>query len=614
MCKKKKKINWGSSGLAVKEERLALETRVRDGAYKLLVASSKPEQVLSASKNLVTCNSRIRAYMSEAERPQEGRGPSRRCVDRASPESSSGDQAPCKGKVALSGLRIPLMWKDTDHFSNKGSSRRVALFCLMKIGSEVFDTEMVVVDRLMTDVCFDGTTVFNAAEPHFELKLELYSCAMEADAPLANTPKKLARKLRSSFGKASGRTLCPLPDTEDPDAFLRSHPIPQAARFSLLAYTTLGMAQAEGSFQSHSLVVLQTDFSSWLPLYGNLCCSLAAQPDCMTRHMMSGFLNRQENIGDVYRCCSLYCVLKGGALSCYYSPEEIEAKVEPTFSIPINQDTEIHVVDKDTQRRGTSLSITNPGGGGKICHLFTAETPESMQEWTESIWQHLYDQSQWLHCCQKLMEIDLHSPCKPPPFLTKQADSVYHDLSIGSPGKFESLTDIIHNKIEETGGRFLIGQEEEREPPHWAAFFEGAHPIVAQKTVMSPEKGGAMSSGSKKRRAPPPPTDKMPYAPPKSSSQSPREKENPSRAGRSRMGRPSLDAKFSTIIHQLQKTHAQSYRSAPLRQMEPPQQAAQPSRPQSLSTGPPPVQAHPVPAPRSKFRKSFREKMNPKAW
>lgn len=39
------------------------------------------------------------------------------------------------------------------------ASHRVAVFCLMKIGTEIFDTEMVIVDRTMTDICFEGVTV-----------------------------------------------------------------------------------------------------------------------------------------------------------------------------------------------------------------------------------------------------------------------------------------------------------------------------------------------------------------------------------------------------------------------------------------------------------------------
>ena len=33
---------------------------------------------------------------------------------------NEGTQLPCRAKVNMSDLRIPLMWKDTDHFKNKG--------------------------------------------------------------------------------------------------------------------------------------------------------------------------------------------------------------------------------------------------------------------------------------------------------------------------------------------------------------------------------------------------------------------------------------------------------------------------------------------------------------
>ena len=33
--------------------------------------------------------------------------------------------------------------------------------------------------------------------------------------------------------------------------------------------------------------------SFWLPLYGNVCCRLVAQPSCMARDMMAGFLHQQ---------------------------------------------------------------------------------------------------------------------------------------------------------------------------------------------------------------------------------------------------------------------------------------------------------------------------------
>lgn len=44
---------------------------MRDGAYKLLLACSKREQILNASKNLLTCNARIKAYLTQLQKKKE---------------------------------------------------------------------------------------------------------------------------------------------------------------------------------------------------------------------------------------------------------------------------------------------------------------------------------------------------------------------------------------------------------------------------------------------------------------------------------------------------------------------------------------------------------------
>uniref|UniRef100_A0A671YER3 Rhotekin 2 n=1 Tax=Sparus aurata TaxID=8175 RepID=A0A671YER3_SPAAU len=602
------------------QEKLDFEIRMRDGAYKLLLACSKREQILNASKNLLTCNARIKAYLTQLQKKKEEQ-------DKFD-LSLSDDRVPCYATIAISGLRLPLMWRDSDHFNNRGSSRRVAVFCLMMMGSEVFDTQMVVVDRSVTDICFEGVTIFKEAVPQFELKVELWSCALEEELTLVNTPKKLAKKFRNSFGKSAGKKLCPLLDSQDPDTFLQYNPIPAGAKYSLLAYTTLCLPEAEGSFQSHSLIVLQNaEWSSWLPLYGNLCCRLVAQPACMTQTMMTGYLSQKQSVEGMYRCCRLYCVLSAGFLSCYFTPEEIDAKVQPTLTVPINKDTRIRVMEKESAGlKSRSLSIINPSPDGSHTIVFTTETRDELEDWLDALYQHLYDQSQWLHCCNQLMKIEVASPRKPSLFLAKQADSVYNDLSINSPGKFESITDMIHNKIEETDGRFLIGHDEEKEAANWSALFDGSNSLLVQKTVLSQSKTSTPCSSpkpntsstplsNKKRRAPPPPSD--------------RDNCTSRQATKSKTGRPSLDAKFSAIIQQLQWNNtggagALSRKNAPLGVLDvQPQSQQQPEYQNhydhnSEATGEhgflrPSYGPGPVPAPRSKLRKSFRERMNLKA-
>lgn len=620
------------------QKKLDFEIRMREGAYKLLLACSKREHILSASKNLHTSNTRVKAYLREMHRLDALE------VAARFSDSQTEERVPCHGTAALSGLRIPLLWRDSDHFNNRGSSRRVALFCLMQIGSEVCDTDMVVVDRSVTDICFEGVTIFKEALPQFELKVELWSCALDEELTLVNTPKKLAKKFRSSFGKSAGKKLCPLLDAPDPEAFLQYNPVPSGSKYNLLAYTTLRLPQAEGSFQSHALTVVQNaEWSSWLPLYGNLCCRLVAQPVCMTQSMRTGYLCQKLSVEGMNRSRHLYCELSAGLLSCYFTPEEVEAKVEPTLKIPIDKDTRIHVMEKGSAgQRLRTLSIHSPTANEGETVNFSTDCREELDEWTDALHQHLYDQGQWLHCCDRLMKIEVLSPRKPSLFLTKEADSVYNDMSINSPGKFESITDIIHNKIEETDGRFLIGHEERREVPNWSSLFDGSQSVLVQKSVFSQSKTSTpfsspmqnkntTPSSGIKRRAPPPPTDQAPYTPPTRPARPPlpahrpQEKENTSICNsrptpRSKTGRPSLDAKFSAIIQQLQRTNASaapalSRKNAPLGvlDVQPPSQDSE-RHPHPEASEPCFVRSvygtAPVPAPRSKLRKSFRERIS----
>lgn len=60
------------------------------------------------------------------------------------------------------------------------------------------------------------------ARPDFQLKLEVYSCCME-ESSITNTPKKLARKLRNSIGKSTGKKLNSETEVSEPEAFVFSN-------------------------------------------------------------------------------------------------------------------------------------------------------------------------------------------------------------------------------------------------------------------------------------------------------------------------------------------------------------------------------------------------------
>ncbi|XP_064286027.1 rhotekin-2 isoform X3 [Passer domesticus] len=496
------------------QEKINFEVRMREGICRLLAVSSQKEQLLRAVKSLMVCNARIRAYRAQLQGPKGEPGPGRA----AEPSSENGtkDRMACRAKVAISDIRIPLMWKGSDHFSKKEKSQRYAVFCLFRMGAEVFDTEVTIVDEAVTDICFENVTIFDEASPDFQVKVEVYSCCTEESLYITNTPKKLAKKLKTSLSKATGKKLKAALEEDSTEPLLPADPVIHGAKYSLLAYTTLGLESAEDNFRTHNLTITGNEESSfWLPLYGNMCCRLVVQPSCMARDMMAGFLNQQQMVGGLTSWRRLYCVLRGGKLLCYYSPEETEAKVEPALTVSINKETRIRAVDKDSKRRTNNFSVINPVSGGGVTQRFAADSRDELHQWMEAFWQHFYDLSQWKHCCEELMKIEIMSPRKPPLFLTKEATSVYHDMSIDSPVKPEGLADIIHRKIEESNGEFLLGQQKESASALWASLFDGSHEMTVQKNMHVDPKRDTTSptdSRGKKRRAPPPPSDKSPYS------------------------------------------------------------------------------------------------------
>ncbi|XP_046776062.1 rhotekin-2 isoform X6 [Gallus gallus] len=515
------------------QEKMDFEIRIREGIRKLLTVSTQKDQLLQAVKNLMVCNARIHAYRTELQNQMEEPVSCR--TGGWLSDAGTKDRMACRAKVALSDIRIPLMWKGSDHFNNKENSQRYAVFCLFRMGAEVFDTDVAIVDKAITDICFENVTIFGA-------------------------------------------------------------------KYSLLAYTTLGLESAEDSFRTHNLTITGNEESSfWLPLYGNMCCRLVAQPSCMARDMMAGFLNQQQMIGNLTSWRRLYCVLRGGKLFCYYSPEEIEAKVEPALTVSINKETRIRSVDKDSKRRTNNFSVINPVSGEAATQLFATDSREELHKWMEAFWQHFYDLSQWKHCCEELMKIEIMSPRKPPLFLTKEATSVYHDMSIDSPVKHEGLADIIQRKIEKSDGEFLLCQQKEPASSLWASLFDGSHEMVVQKNMhtASPNDGRG-----KKRRAPPPPSDKPAYNAKACGNIAELDKENWERPGGTSCS--SVDSALSTETQQLQTPIAAPHKICPCRKNS----LADHRNPISLVTKTE-SETKPVPTPR---QKRITEVLDPRSW
>ncbi|XP_021510383.1 rhotekin isoform X2 [Meriones unguiculatus] len=443
------------------QRKLDHEIRMREGACKLLAACSQREQALEATKSLLVCNSRILSYMGELQRRKEAQvlGKTGR-PDSASPP----ERSPCRGRVCISDLRIPLMWKDTEYFKNKGDLHRWAVFLLLQLGEQIQDTEMVLVDRTLTDISFQSSVLFTEAGPDFELRLELYGACVEEEGAFVGAPKRLATKLSSSLGRSSGKRVRASLDSaggSGSSPILLPTPAVGGHRYHLLAHSTLTLAAVQDGFRTHDLSLASHEESpAWLPLYGSVCCRLAAQPLCMTQPTASGTL-RVQQAGELRNGALVHGVLKGTNLFCYGRAEDADTGQEPRFTIAINKETRVRAGELEQAPEWPfTLSISNRYGEDEVTNTLQVASREALQNWMEALWQLFFDMSQWKQCCDEVMKIETPAPRKPPQALAKQG-SLYHEMAIEPLDDIAAVTDILAQR---EGTRL-------EPPPPWLAMF-----------------------------------------------------------------------------------------------------------------------------------------------
>lgn len=156
------------------------------------------------------------------------------------------------------------MWKDTEYFKNKGDLHRWAVFLLLQLGEHIEDTEMILVDRTLTDISFQNNVLFIEAGPDFELRLELYGACVEEEGALSGAPKRLATKLSSSLGRSSGRRVrasLESAGSSGSSPILLPTPAVGGPRYHLLAHATLTLAAVQDGFRTHDLTL--ASHASW---------------------------------------------------------------------------------------------------------------------------------------------------------------------------------------------------------------------------------------------------------------------------------------------------------------------------------------------------------------
>lgn len=208
-----------------------------------------------------------------------------------------------RASVSISDIRLPLMWRELDHFKGHGDYKRYAIFCLLKIGSQIYDTQLISdVDRNCTDVTFDDLIVFNDVKHDFELKLEVYSCVYLEQFKLSSAPRKLKERLSNSIGRAMGRKLSTQTANSNYTKELEAYEA-KSYRFALIASASLRLEDA-----SPQDSVKTYDLSLTSPAIHHKHYQLSSQ-------LASPYQSQQDNYGSSNAATSLHRRHNSGIMS-----------------------------------------------------------------------------------------------------------------------------------------------------------------------------------------------------------------------------------------------------------------------------------------------------------
>ncbi|XP_037087322.1 rhotekin-like isoform X2 [Pollicipes pollicipes] len=339
------------------EQKIDVEIKIREGSSRLLAACKHPQQSLEAAKTLLTSNERMASYLTELQCRRDAAHPIKR--------------RPHLARLCVSDVRMPLIWKEEDHFRNRGDFRRFAVFCLVRVGTDIFDTTLVnPVDRSMTDVCFDDVFVFNHVPPDFTCSLEVYSHVLHEDLSIASTPRKIRQTLHSSISRTVGKRLAA--SLKDELSVENSGP-----QFNCIARANLHVQQVDETVRSHDLTLAGQEAKADLPLFGQICCRLAAQPNVHLADSAAGAVSLQRRGA----WCPAWAALRGYQLRLWPSAESSpEGDAEPLLTVPVNKDTEL-AAGADGERQLT----LRPERGDRPAVALRLSSEDELAVWRDAL-------------------------------------------------------------------------------------------------------------------------------------------------------------------------------------------------------------------------------------
>ena len=359
------------------ERKIELEIKMKEGSSRLLAAARHPAQSLEAARALLTSGKRMSTYMAELQHRRKD----------ASLKASGFES---KARLCISDLRFPLMWRDSDHFKNRGDHRRFAVFCLARVGTEIHDTSLLCpVDREQTDISFPDVLFFSDVPAEFELTLEVYSHILQEDLSIASTPRRLRRTIHSSISKTVGRKLAAsLRDECD-----SSKTGPQ---FNLVACAKMTLDDTDVNTRTHDLQLNNIESKVHaLPLFGHFCCRLAVQPDYIDKETRIGIVVMNDQ-----RC---WARLRNFEINAWKSQKLVDESQEPFHTTRINKETLV----RQSKSANNQLRIVNCVDGIKRRDIIQFNSSEDLERLFEQLTLCINEHSRWKHAVVNFQRI----PC-----------------------------------------------------------------------------------------------------------------------------------------------------------------------------------------------------------
>jgi len=375
------------------KNKIEVEESLCKGTAKFISACKNEGQVLEAAKNLLLSNLRVDMLKFELNKIRRGRG---------SPVVKQGN--PSYAAVSLSDIRIPLLWRPRDHMQDTGDSRRFAIFCIARVGAQIYDTGLVhPVDRHSTDVSFPDVLLFSKMPPYFELKLEMYSFLL-SDNSMVSTQAKIANKFskaNKSISKAVGKRIARSlrdanGDTVETDRSAKH----KGPKFDLLATAILRLEDSGEEVKSHELYMEESenDHPRLPPLFGQFCARLAVMPYCREEPVLVGGLGvKSDSMQDWQDDC--WVRLMDWKLSLWSGVDQYEQARSPSRTVKVEQETII----KDGEGSDGNVFTIENYGESKV--EFKCPTKESKVMWLAHLYQHACDQKRWRQAAQHKMEV-----------------------------------------------------------------------------------------------------------------------------------------------------------------------------------------------------------------